>query len=908
MTQLPNMATFIGDPCCHPGWRRLLAVGCLCALSLPLLAGTAGEIFGSVGDLDSRRVPNVSVVAAGPNLQGARSTVTNGVGEYRFPLLPPGAYRLEFQLAGFQSVVQDGVLVSLDSKTRLDVTLHPASASEAVAVHGDAIAMDPTKASLQQNYKEDFVRHAAVGLQGRTFVNLLLEIPGVTLGGFVLGAHPSQNVFTTDGLNVTDPINHNLPPNIPFDAIEEIAGQTGGFEAEYGKAVGGIASLITKSGGNEFHGTVDTRYTSDRFFERGRQRQQYPPGTAALRFDRDTQNFQNFRPSATLGGPVEQDRFWFFVAAERIDDRDQPPNTLGFQPGQERIEGWNLFGKLTATPAANHSLAVKYENAFDSIPFTDDVSRVRPEAASDQSDRTESLGIFGNSVFSERLFGDLKAGIVRTTFGLSPHSGDEALTGSYDQNLGISSGNATTVVHQKTQRGEVTGSASISPDAEGKHLVKAGADFDWTRLDQRARPTGAPFDPAMCSPAYGQPPGARCGALATTQSGAPYRFDVFTILPDATFHGRARSFFLQDEWRPFASLTIRIGARYDNVGYFLDDGSKAKSLTRIQPRVGIAWDPGQSGKTLLHVQAGDFMDDNGLRLTSFLDRRGAVDSAFLWDPASGRYLPYFHQGGPSGNSLDPALKPTHSTEVSLGVTRRIAANIVADASAVWRKSYDLWEDACRFGDCRLPDSSLWMTNRPNGQDVLRSEYQGLLVKVESRPTDRLHLVFSYVWSRTRGSVADYNQGEDFDFYPDNYVNRFGYLQGEARGRVKLDGFVRLPARFLFATHVYWDSGRPYTVTVPSNVSGSIFLEARGSRRLPHFSQWDLQIQKELPLGPLRASLVATVYNVLDTEIPVARFGNVGASGTPQRPTNPLFNLDAAWQHPRHYEAGVRIEF
>jgi hypothetical protein len=899
--------TFAGSPC-HPGWRRLFATGFLCALSTPLLAGTAGEIFGSVSDVDSRRIANVAVVAAGPNLQGARSTVTNDFGDYRFPLLPPGAYRLEFQLAGFQSVVQDDVLVSLDSKTRLDVALQPASASESVAVHGDAIAIDPTKATLQQNYKEDFVQHAAVGLQGRTFTNLLLEIPGVTLGGFVLGAHPSQNVFLTDGLNVTEPINHNFPPNIPFDAIQEIAGQTGGFEAEYGKAVGGVSSLITKSGGNELRGTADVRYTSDRLSERGRQRQQYPPGTTALRFDRDMQNFQNLRPAATLGGPVLQDRVWFFVAAERIDDRDQPPNILGFEPGQQRTGGWNLFGKLTATPAANHSLAVKYENAFDSIPFTDDVSSVRPEAATDQSDRTENLGVFGDSVFSERLFGDLKAGILRTKLDLSPHSGNEALTESLDRNSGVSSVNAATVVHQKTERGELTGSASLSPDAAGRHLVKAGADFDWTRFDQQARPTGTPLDPAMCSTAYGQPAGARCGALATTQDGAPYRFDVYTILPDATFHGQARSFFLQDEWRPLSSLTIRIGARYDNVGYFLDDGTKAKALTRIQPRLGIAWDPGRSGQTLIHFQAGDFMDENGLRLTSFLDRRGAVDSAFLWDPTSGQYVPYFHQGGPSGNSLDPALKPTHSTEVSLGVTRRIAANTVADVSAVWRKSYDLWEDSCRGGDCRLPDSSLWMTNQPDGQDVLRSQYRGILLKIESRPTDRLHLVFSYVWSRTQGSVADYNQGEDFDYFPDNYVNRYGYLPGEARNRVKLDGFVRLPAQFLLASHVYWDSGRPYSVAAPSNVSGLIFLESRGSRRLPHFSQWDLQIQKDLQLGPLRASLIATVYNVLDTEIPLARFGNVGASGTIERPTNPLFNLDAGWQQPRHYEAGVRIEF
>src|SRR6266545_3280660 len=173
--------------------NRLIPAALGFTLCAPLLAGTVGEIFGSVSDSAFQRIPNVSVVAAGPNLQGARSTVTNGSGEYRFPLLPPGAYRLEFQLAGFQR-----------------------------AVHDDVIVTDPTKASLQQNYKEDFVQHAAVGLQGRTYVNVLFQIPGVTPEGYVLGAHPSQNVFTTDGLNVTEPINHNQPPNIPFDAIEEI--------------------------------------------------------------------------------------------------------------------------------------------------------------------------------------------------------------------------------------------------------------------------------------------------------------------------------------------------------------------------------------------------------------------------------------------------------------------------------------------------------------------------------------------------------------------------------------------------------------------------------------------------------------------------------------------------------------
>jgi hypothetical protein len=128
--------------------------------------------------------------------------------------------------------------------------------------------------------------------------------------------------------------------------------------------------------------------------------------------------------------------------------------------------------------------------------------------------------------------------------------------------------------------------------------------------------------------------------------------------------------------------------------------------------------------------------------------------------------------------------------------------------------------------------------------------------------------------------------------------------------VKLDGFVRLPWNLFAGTSVYWDSGIAYSVTRPAPDApyGVEFLEPRGSRRLPDFYRWDAQLQKDFVIGQVRLGIIGSVFNILDTEIAIQRDGNVGDGGTVDEPTNPRFNFATAWQRPRSYEVGFRVEF
>ena len=886
------------------------------ALLLLLAAGSAfaattGTLFGTVTDADGSALPGVNVTISSPSLQGTRTVTTNASGEYKFPLLPPGTYRADYEIASFEKVVRTDVVVSLDNATKINVTLALARVSESVEVVSDTVVIDPTKTNTQLNLKEDHLKYSTIGLANRSYQTVVLEAPGAGSqagsGGnpSFFGSNFGQNSFLIDGLNTTDPVTHTFTSNFTFDSIQEIAVQTSGFEAEYGKAIGGIINVITKSGGNDFHGTLDVRYQSEQLTENGERKRDFPAGTDTLRYDRDSEDFKNLAPAATLGGPILRDRVWFFGSLERPDFTRQRPDLFGFQPGRREFKGWSVFGKVTATTAPNQTLALKFNSETADIDHAEDSSFYTEAAGYKQ---TQDLTVFNASydaVFSTNWLMNLQAGYIDNKLDAFPQTGDLDTTGVIDQVTGISSVNYTNLQNAKRPRFQALGSTSYLADFLGSHLFKVGTDLEWTRFESVNNVTGTPFNPAFCSPEFGQPAGATCGAIDEPADGDPFLYLVYTDVPEQIFKAHGMAFYVQDEWRPVPSVTAKLGARYDEVDYLLEDDEKVKTFSRIQPRVGVSWDVFNNSSTIFKVNAGEFMEDSALTLPGFLARQGTVLGAFLFTGQEFEFLGAF--GGPSGNTLDPSLRPTYSQQISTGITQRIFKNTSLDVTGIYRRNRRMFEDTCFDADC----NTYWLTNRPAGQDVLKSEYRGVIFKVESRPTNAMSWIFSYTLSKSRSSVEyTQNTGTDFDFFPDHFVNRYGFTSDDARHVVKLDGYVRLPWNLFAGTSVYWDSGVAYNVTRPAPAApyGLEFLEPRGSRRLPDFYRWDAQLQKDFVVGPVRLGLIGSVFNILDTEIEIQRDGNVGDGGTVSDPTNERFNFATSWQRPRSYELGFRVEF
>ena len=880
----------------------------LCALaalggSVARGAATTGALFGTVVDEQGHGASGVAVTISSRELQGTRSMTTKGDGEFNFPLLPPGTYRADFVASGFQSVTQSNIVISLEQQTKVNVTMKVAKVSESVSVVGNSEVIDPTQSSIQQNFKTDYLEYSSVGQGNRSYQSAVLQAPGVVDSGDgnpqIFGANEGQNSYLIDGLNTTDPVTHTFELNFGFDAIQEISVMNG-FEAEYGKAVGGIINVVTKSGGNELAGSFDMRYRNEHFNQNGDH------------FKKSDRPYERINPEVALGGPIVRDRLWFFLDAQRNINETQYQDLFGFKPARSDDFGWNLFGKITATPVPNQTTTFRYTNSYADFPSDDSSpSFVQPEASSDQYQKVQIYNLSHDAVFSENWLANVQVGIDDSYLISQPHSGNRALTGVFDLVTGISSVNGTNFQRSDRDRVDVMGSTTFLFNAAGSHAVKVGFDIEQTTFREVNNATGTPIDPSMCSPDFFQPAGATCGAIDYRAQGDPYLYIVQTNLPITEFKGHGQSYYIQDEWKPSSRLTANVGVRYDQVHF--TGGSADKTLNRFQPRLGIAYDVFNDSSLVFSAHAGQFMDDNALSLPAYLNKIGAVSSEFLFNPDTQGYDFIGAFGGPAGNEIDPSLRATYTEEVNVGVTKRVFSNASVGVTGIYRHNKNIFEDSCKVPpfDCSS-DPTYWLTNKPGGQDLLKSQYRALVFKFEGRPTQNSNILLSYTLAKSQGSVEyTQNQSYDFDVFPVHFVNRYGYLSDDARHRVKLSGFYRLPWSIVAGTTFYWDSGTPYTVFQPSPdpaFYGNEYLEPRGSRRLPHFYQWDLQLQKGFQIGPVNASLIVSVLNLLNTEIPISRDGSVGSGGTVADPTNPDFNKTTAWQTPRRFEIGTRITF
>ena len=236
----------------------------LLALSALLLTGTlpaqrsTGQIFGIVSDDQGAPLPGVSVTAKGPRLVGSATSVTNGQGGYRLVALPPGTYEIEFALPGFQPLVRKDIMVGAEQTLTLDIKMSAATISEQVTVVGQSPLID-----VKSTTRGSAMNRQVFSLlpKGRNFDSLLVMAPGVQsetylAGTSVDGASGAENMWYVDGVSTTNLINGTSAQGVNYDFVEEVNFKSSGYNAEYGGSLGGVVNVLTRSGGNEFHGDV----------------------------------------------------------------------------------------------------------------------------------------------------------------------------------------------------------------------------------------------------------------------------------------------------------------------------------------------------------------------------------------------------------------------------------------------------------------------------------------------------------------------------------------------------------------------------------------------------------------------------------------------------------------------------
>ncbi len=321
----------------------LALLGLLVASQVRAQGAGTGQLTGTVVDASTKApVPDVVVTATSPNLQGEQVAVTDSTGTYRIPQLPPGSYSLRFEKETYKPYSRGGIALDVDRTLRLNVDLLPENVTltgQEVVVVGKAPVIDvgstQTGLTVTSTFSQNVPISPAAANNGgiRSFSGLALAAPQVAgdlFGISVAGTTSPENSYLIDGLSFSDTgfgVNNKngftgtggtAGSDFSVEFVDQMNVITGGYMPEYGRTTGGVLSVTTKSGGNEFHGSVFATWT---------------PGFLAQTGQAITNNTsiigQSFKLSNagdigfTLGGYIIKDKLWFFV---------------GFNPSQYKLE------------------------------------------------------------------------------------------------------------------------------------------------------------------------------------------------------------------------------------------------------------------------------------------------------------------------------------------------------------------------------------------------------------------------------------------------------------------------------------------------------------------------------------------------------------------------------------------
>ena len=614
----------------------LLASLLLAGVHLNAQVNATGTLVGTVTDKSGAVVPSADVKALDKGTGANRETKTSNAGQYRFDFLPAGKYEVRVTMQGFATTVFDNVELSVSQTTTIDASLVPSSQSELVTVESSgAPLVDVEKVDVSLPITATEIQN--LPLNGRDFVNLAYLAPGARpvnsydptknrVGVFGVDGSSGRNVnVTVNGIDDKDNTVGGPVMQLPLEAVQEFQISTQRFSAANGRSEGALITAITKSGTNQFHGSLY-------FFDRNQvlnANDYFSNLGGSPKPDYGRQQF-----GGSIGGPVRKDKDFLFFTLEREREATAiPGNPTAFTeltlakgagfPAQPSTSiptpyfDWRYNGKWDHHFNDKNNLSVSYSNQHNN-------------GLNDQSTSLSDL-TGGNFTTNQLILASANLSTVITpTIVNSFTAGYQYWNNLIDSTIrannitfgsGATLGTNVNVPQQSFQKKwQFKDDLSIT---RGKHNFKVGVDFlDEPILggffENNPTPTITFFDdPSKILsdkadyPLGFQTPGAIAGITET--AGNPYFLLSTKML----------GFYFQDDWKFSKRLTVNLGVRYDRD--FNLNGASAQSAARgylalktigssfagipkddtkdFSPRVGFAYDLTGSGK---HILRGGF--------------------------------------------------------------------------------------------------------------------------------------------------------------------------------------------------------------------------------------------------------------------------------------------------------------
>lgn len=666
-------------------WISLIQVSLMFVLVLSLSAfgqQTTGGIEGTIKDPAGALVPNVTVtitsaktVVTGTTTTGVgsgfkRTVTTNAEGFFRAIQVPPGTYDVVTSpTGGFGEAKYENVTVVIGQNTQLNISVSPGGSANTVDVTvADAPPVDTTNSSIQTAISAQKIELLP---KGTGFTSLLKSVPGTRpesrTGGFsVDGASGGENVFVIDGQEVTNYRTGTLNDtfDIPTQLVQEVQVKSSGFNAEYGGATGGVVSVVTRGGSNDFHGEFGIQAETPRFNGNARP---LLGGTSAASsfftqspeyFDPPKSKGTDYFPTANLGGPIFKDRLWFFGSySPQIFNTEVDTQYLSNQPAATRTllatEKYSrkttyeyAFGRLDANPFDNLRLTgtflwnpVVQEGSLPGSTFSNvsSSSYVFNNAGIPVTNFGGSLGLLPENQFRSKQGGRQNANAV-TFSGVYTPLTNLVVDGRYSrgflneklgnyfvpQVVNVASCNRTPANNPDPFPCSTTAANSLTVkdisiretyEFSGTYLFSGGGRHELKGGYQRYTILN---DVQSGNNAIGQLRFFVGTPISSTQPGVT---DTPGAIGSASFRrtgtngtgsNLSQGIFIQDKWQPFTRLTLNLGVRFEkeNLPTFngIPSGVDFGWGDKIAPRLGFAYDPFGDGKTKIFGSYGKFYD------------------------------------------------------------------------------------------------------------------------------------------------------------------------------------------------------------------------------------------------------------------------------------------------------------
>jgi hypothetical protein len=596
------------------GWRNIIwALAAVVTLGSTAFAqgggaSSTGSISGEVKDAQGGVLPGVTVTATSPAQIGQLTAVTNEAGIYRFPAVPPGEYRLAYELSGFQASVRDGLRVTLGANTQINLVLNVATLQESVTVSGASPVIDTSATRMQTNYDQQMLSSLP---NARDMWSLLATTPSVTLnrvdvGGSTMGTqttyfaygYSGQNRPLVEGINTTEGT-AAAGFYLDYGSFEEVFIGAAGNSAEMPNP-GVLTQFVSKSGGNTPTVNFYYDYENDTFQSKNLTADQVIPATGAT-IRQDGNRLASYKNlNLGLGGPIIKDKMWgFYAYLNQSNSVAAPPagSILDGTPFDTKL--FNHTGKATyQLNQANKVVAYLQFGTKQQPHRTDSSNRLGAPVhiAGDSTTLQDSPSWVykgeWNGTLGQNAFAELRAGQFGYNFGLDSNTDatryEDLITNE------IRGGGRHWL--NKRRRDQYTGALSFFKDnfAGGSHNFKVGGEY----LDESGN--------IMWDQGYSD------SVIHFLNNGVANSVRLYNSGTSSQNALGTTSLFVTDTWT-VDRLTLNVGGRFDRYVVSLPEQSipasrfnpvartfaavsEVVAFNQIVPRLGASYDLMGDGK------------------------------------------------------------------------------------------------------------------------------------------------------------------------------------------------------------------------------------------------------------------------------------------------------------------------